>query len=177
MGGIFSGWFGRRNPRPYFDELPRLVAGKCKHLSPGLLTATAAGQTYTVQLVHVPVGCMIQPRLICSLCGRACRVVYLRGMACCYRCTSARYRTHSESPMRRSVRAALKVWRQGKTDYKRPAGKPKWQRWPTYERLSAAGNAVWPVIERDDFAPYDSLQRALTAMKPKKRSRPRKPAG
>lgn len=40
-GTIFSGWYGRRSGRPYFDELPRLAAGERKHLAPGLLTATA----------------------------------------------------------------------------------------------------------------------------------------
>lgn len=176
MGTLFSGWYGRRSAKPYFDELPRLAAGEYKHLAPGLLTVTAAGQSYTVRLVRVPSGCMTAPRLICARCGRGCKVLYLRGMACCYRCAGARYRTHSESPMRRAVRRAKKIFRRCKIEPGRPAWKPKWQRWATYDRLEAAAEAVWPIIERDDNALYDSIAR-IRDMKPKKRGRPRKAAG
>lgn len=175
-GTIFSGWYGRRSGRPYFDELPRLAAGAYKHLAPGLLTVIEAGQSYTVRLVRVPSGCMTAPRLICARCNRACRILYyFHGAACCYQCTPAIYRTHSESHARRTVRAALKVWRRCKTDYKRPEGKPRWQRWPTYEKLSAEADAVWPTIEADDHAPYAAIAK-LNAPKPK-RGRPPKAKG
>ena len=174
-GTIFSGWYGRRSGRPYFDELPRLAAGELKRHASGLLTVTAAGNIYTVRLVQIPVGCMTVPRLICSVCRRACKVVYLRGMACCCRCTNARYRSHSESPMRRAVRRAKKIFKR-KLEPGRPAWKPKWQRWATYDRLEAAADAVWPIIERDDNALHDSIAR-IRDMKPKKRGRPTKSAG
>jgi hypothetical protein len=172
-GTIFSGWYGRRSGRPYFDELPRLAAGEYKHLAPGLLTVTADAKSYAVRLVRVPSGCMTAPRLICARCGRGCKVLYLRGMACCYRCTGARYRSHSESPMRRAVRRAEAVWRQCKHDFKRPEGKPRGMRWPTYERLSAAADAVFPIIERDDNSFHDSIAR-IRDLNPKKRGRPKK---
>ncbi len=173
-GTIFSGWYGRRSGRPFFDELPRLAAGECRHLGPGWLTATAAGQTYTVQLVQVRVGCMTVPRLICASCRRPCRVLYLRHTACCCRCAGARYRSHSESPMRRAVRRAEKVWRQCKHDFKRPSAKPKWMRWPTYERLSAAAEKVFPIIEAAESAPYAGLDKLRAPRR--KRGRPRKHA-
>lgn len=171
-GNLFSGWYGRRSGRPYFDELPRIAAGEYKHLAPGLLTLTAAGQRFTVRLVRVLSGCMTAPRLICARCGRSCRVIYLRGMACCYRCTGAIYRTHSESPARRAVRRAMKIFRR-KLEPGRPAWKPKWQRWATYDRLEAAADAVLPIIERDDNAFDDAIAR-IRDLKPKKRGRPRK---
>jgi hypothetical protein len=174
-GTIFSGWYGRRSSRPYFDELPRIAASEYKHLAPGLLIVTAAGQSYSVQLVRVPSGCMTAPRLICAHCSKACRVLYGLGAARCHICTPALYRTHSESPMRRAVRAAFNVWRQCKIDYKRPARKPRWQRWPTYARLSAAAEEVFPIIDRAENAPYDAIQRMMTDMKPKKRGRCRSP--
>lgn len=174
-GTIFSGWYGRRSGRPYFDELPRLAAGEYKHLTPGLLIVTAAGQSYTVRLVRVPSGCMTAPRLICARCGKACRVLYGLGAARCHVCTPAIYRTHSESPMRRAVRRAKKIFKR-KLEPGRPAWKPKWQRWATYDRLEAAAEAVWPIIERDDNALDDSIAR-IRDMKPKKRGRPRKSAG
>lgn len=173
-GTIFSGWYGRRSGRPYFDELPRLSISDCKQFAPGLLTATAAGIRHPVELVLVPVGCMTAPRLICAACHRACRVVYLRGMACCYGCAGARYRSHSESPMRRAVRRAETVWRKCKHDFKRPSAKPKWMRWATYERLEAAADAVWPIIERDDSAPYAAVAKLRAPRR--KRGRPRKSA-
>jgi hypothetical protein len=171
-GTIFSGWFGRRSGRPYYDELPRLAAGEYKHLAPGLLIVTAAGQSYTVRLVRVPSGCMTAPRLICAACLRPCRVLYLNHAACCYRCAGARYRSHSESPMRRAVRRAERVWRLCKHDFKRPSAKPKWMRWPTYERLSVAANEVWPIIERAEGAPYAAIEKICAPRR--KRGRPRK---
>lgn len=176
-GTIFSGWYGRRCSKPYFDELPRLAAGEYRHLAPGLLTVTAAGQSYSVRLVRVSSGCMTAPRLICMRCGRACRVVYLRGMACCYRCTGAIYRTHSESPSRRTVRAALKIWRRCKIETGRPEGKPRWMRWPTFEKLSAEADAVWPIIEADDHAPYAAITKFEAKLNAPKRKRGRPPKG
>jgi hypothetical protein len=173
-GTIFSGWYGRRSMRPYFDELPRLAAGEYKHLAPGLLIVTAAGQSYTVRLVRVPSGCMTAPRLICVGCRRACRVLYLRHTACCCRCAGARYRSHSESPMRRAVRRANKVFRRWKIEPGRPAWKPKWMRWPTYERLSAEAEAVSPIIEAAESAPYAGLDKLRAPRR--KRGRPRKSA-
>jgi hypothetical protein len=179
-GTIFSGWHGRRSGKPYFDELPRLAAGDCKHLDPGLLAVTADGKDYAVRLVRIPSGCMTRPAFICASCGKHCRVVYLRGIACCYRCTGAIYRSHSESPMRRAVRRATTIWRKCETDYKRPYGKPRWQRWPTFEKLSAEAEAAWPIIERDDCAIPVALARFEASLEAKrnagkaKRGRPPK---
>ncbi len=173
-GTIFSGWYGRRSSKPYFDELPRLAAGEYKHLAPGLLILTAAGQSFTVRLVRVSSGCMTAPRLICARCGKACRVLYGLGAARCHVCTPAIYRTHSESPMRRAVRRAKKIFKR-KLEPGRPAWKPKWQRWKTYDRLEAAADAVLPIIERDDNFFHDSIAR-IRDLKPKKRGRPRKSA-
>lgn len=129
------------------------------------------GQTFTVRKIIVPIGCMEDvPRLICSKCGRTCRVVYLRDMACCYRCTGARYRTQAESPMRRAVRRAKKAFRAQKLEPGRPAWKPKWQRWETYDRLEAAADAALPIIEADENALHDEIDK-LSAPR-RKRGRP-----
>ncbi|WIM06844.1 MAG: hypothetical protein OHM77_06145 [Candidatus Nitricoxidivorans perseverans] len=173
MGGTFSGWHGRRSSRPYFDELPRLAVGDCKSHPPGPVFLTAAGRHYTARLIRIPVGFCRVPRLVCATCGRAVRVLYLRaGEGHCCRCTDARYRTTSESPSRRAVRRAEKIWRRAKIDIHRLGGKPKWMRWPTFERLQAAADAVWPIIERDDCAGYELLAR-LDAPR-RKRGRPPK---
>jgi hypothetical protein len=78
--------------------------------------------------------------------------------------------------MRRAVRRAETVCRKCKHDFKRPSAKPKWMRWATYDRLEAAAEEVFPIIERAENAPYDAIQRMMTDMKPKKRGRPRKVA-
>lgn len=171
-GTIFSGWYGRRSGRPYFDELPRLAAGELKHNAPCLLTATAGGKSYTVRLVQIPVGCMSAPRLVCASCNRPCRVLYLRHTACCCRCAGARYRSHSESPMRRAVRRAEKVFRRWKVEPGRKDWKPKWLRWSTHRRLTADAEAVSPIIEAAENAPYAGLEK-LKAPRCK-RGRPRK---
>lgn len=174
-GTIYSGWYGRRSSRPYFDELPRLAAGEYKHLAPGLLIVTSAGQSYTVRLVRVPSGCMTAPRLICARCGKACRVLYGLGAARCHVCTPAIYRTHSESPMRRAVRRAEKIFKQVRIEQGRHGWKPKWMRWATYDRLHDAADAVSPIIERAESAPYDLLAKADAPRRKRgKRGRPPK---
>lgn len=170
MGGIFSGWHGRRSSRPYFDELPRLTAGAVKGLPSGPLFLTAAGKHYTARLIRLRVGCCYSPMLVCASCGRAVRVLYLRaGGGHCYQCAGARYRTTCESPTRRAVRRAEKIVRRCPIDIHRPGGKPKWMRWPTYERLNAEADAVWPIIERDECAPYELLRKADMPRRPRGR--------
>lgn len=177
MGGILSGWYGRRSNRPYFDELPRLAIGECKELSTGPLFLSAAGKHYTARLIRLPLGCCHAPRFVCATCGRAVHVLYLfAGKGHCYQCTAAgvgaRYRTTSESPTRRAVRRAEKAFRRFKIDIHRPEGKPKWMRWPTYRKLTADADAAMPIIEHDQFAPFALLARADAPRL--KRGRPRK---
>ena len=173
MGNCLSGWYGRRSSRPYFDELPRLAVSEVKPFSPGLLAISTGGQSYRLKAIRIPIGCMTVPRFVCPACHRAVKVVYIGFRACCYRCTGARYRTQSESPSRRAVRRAERIFRRCKVESGRKEGKPKWQRWPTYERLSAEAERVFPIIEADECAPYDVLQRVMD-MKPLRRGRPRK---
>ena len=174
MGNFMSGWYGRRSARPFFDELPRIAIGD--------IPAEDAGATWllwqgaAVRVVRVPQGFGQVARLICSRCDRTCTVIYFAGAPCCYRCTGARYRSHSESPSRRALRRAKKIWRRCIIDFKRPEGKPRWQRWPTFEKLSAEADAVWPTIERAECAPYDVLQRVMD-LKPRRRGRPKNTAG
>jgi len=76
--------------------------------------------------------------------------------------------------MRRAVRRAEKIFKR-KLEPGRPAWKPKWQRWATYDWLEAAAEAVLPIIERAESAPYDLLAKAdATRRKRRKRGRPPK---
>jgi len=177
MGNVFSGWFGRRSDRPYFDELMRITIADCNQNEAGLAYFSCKGQTFTVRKIIVPIGCMAVPRLICPRCGSTCRVVYLRGMACCYRCTGARYRTQAESPSRRALRRAKKAFRARKLEPGRPAWKPKWQRWKTYDRLEAATLAALPIIEADENALHDAIDKLESKLDTPKRKRGRPPIG
>lgn len=171
MGNCFSGWHGRRSSRPYFDELPRLVAADISAGDPD--SAWIIWRGVAVRLVRVSTGCCRSPRLICARCGRVCRVIYLTAVPCCYRCTGARYRTQSESPGRRAVRRAEKILRRNRIEPGRKEWKPKWMRWPTYERLSAAAEVAAEIIMQAEEAPR-ALLRRIEAMKPRRRGRPPK---
>lgn len=161
MGNIFSGWHGRRSSRPFFDELSRITIADCKPYPPGLILFPWQGGYVAVRKILAPAGFFLEaPRLQCARCGRACTVLHGAGaVGCCKACTGARYRTQSESPSRRALRRAEKIWRRCKIEPGRKEWKPKWMRWPTYRRLAAEADAVWPIIEAADFAPYESLKR------------------
>lgn len=173
MGGYLSGWHGRRSSRPFFDEFLRITIADCKQYPPGLILLPVAEQIVAVQKILAPAGFLFDaPRLQCAKCRRACKVLYLHRAACCYRCAGARYRTQSESPSRRAYRTALKTLRKAKIEPGRKKWKPKWMRWPTYCRLTAEAEAVFPIIERVENAPYALLAK-LDAPK-RKRGRPPK---
>ena len=173
MGGYLSGWHGRRSSRPFFDELLRITIVDCKQYPPGLILLPWQGGYVTVRKIIVPSGFLaVAARLQCASCGRACKVLYLHRAACCYRCAGARYRTQSESPSRRAYRTALKTLRRAKIEPGRKKWKPKWMRWPTYCRLTAEAEAVFPIVVRAENAPYALLAK-LDAPK-RKRGRPPK---
>lgn len=161
MGNIFSGWYGKRNPRPYFDELLRITIADCKQHPPGQLLLSWQGGHATVRKILAPAGFLANaPRLQCARCRRACKLIYVRdGVACCNTCAGARYRTQAESPARRAYRAAMKALRRWKFDTSRPGGKPKWQRWPTFERREDEALAAMPAIDHIEGAPYALLER------------------
>jgi hypothetical protein len=67
----------------------------------------------------------------------------------------------------------MKIFRR-KLEPGRPAWKPKWQRWKTYDRLEAAAEEVFPIIEAAESAPYAAIAK-LSAPR-RKRGRPPKTA-
>jgi len=161
MGGYFSGWHGRRSSRPYFDELLRVTIADCKQYPPGLILLPWQGGCVAVRKIIAPAGCIADaPRLQCARCNRACKLVYISGgVACCNLCAGARYRSTCQSDLVRAYITAMKVFRRWKFDIKRPGGKPKWMRWPTFEKREAEVESVAPIIERHDFAPYILTER------------------
>jgi len=78
--------------------------------------------------------------------------------------------------MRRAVRRAKKAFRAQKLEPGRPAWKPKWQRWKTYDRLEAVVDAALPIIEADENALHDAIDK-LEARLEAKLSAPRRKRG
>lgn len=161
MGNFFSGWHGRRSSRPYFDELLRISVADCKRYPQGDILFSWRGGLVTVRKIIIPVGCIPNaPRLQCARCGTACKVLYsAAGKTCCRLCAGARYRSTSTGATTRAYIAGLKALRRCKFDLKRPGGKPKWTRWPTFERREAAALAAMPAIDHVEGAPYVILER------------------
>lgn len=161
MGNTFSGWHGRRSSRPYFDELVRISVADCKRYPAGDILFSWRGGLVTVRKIIIPVGCIQNaPRLQCARCGKACKVLYAAsGKACCRLCAGARYRSTSTGATARAYIAGLKSFRRWKFDIKRPGGKPKWMRWPTFEKREAEAFAAMPAIEHVENAPYVTLER------------------
>lgn len=158
MGSPLSGWYGRRSSRPYFDELPRLAIRNVPAEDRGATWLIWQGSA--VRLTRIPQNLGgTSLRFFCSRCNSTARVIYFAAAPCCYRCTGARYRTHSESSSRRALRAALKVFRHHKIEPGRKGWKPKWMRWPTFERRDAEAAAVFPVIEAAECFPFVAAKR------------------
>lgn len=156
MGNTFSGWHGRRSSRPYFDELPRIAIGDIPTKDADKLLWN--GVTVRLTLVPQNLGGTAL-RFFCPCCNRTVTVLYFTAAPRCYCCADARYRSHSESPSRRALRRAEKIFRQWKPESGRKDSKPKWMRWPTYWRLVDEAEAVLPIMEAAERAPYDLLKR------------------
>jgi hypothetical protein len=203
MGGFGSGWWGQRGGGLTLDDLPKIDVNKWNRegrLTPGswftvkwkeagritatvdvyvhadriALTCNAA--TQHINLLRTP-GTLggFRTWFACPYCKRRCAKLFLSGrFFACTECLGLPYQAQRESPGRRAVRRAEKIWRQCKYDFKRPAGKPRWMRWPTYERLSAVAEEVFPIIEAAENAPYAGLEKLKAPRR--KRGRPRKSA-
>ena len=202
MGGFGSGWWGKRGGGLTLDDLPKIDVNQWKRearISPGSwfsmkwtearrvtaivnvyvhadrVALTCDTVTQHINLLRTP-GTLggFRTWFACPYCKRRCAKLFLSGgFFACTECLGLPYQAQRESPGRRALRRAKKIWRKCKTDNKRPAGKPKWTRFSTFERLSAAADAAWPIIEADEIRPYDALERVRNMTLPK-RGRPRK---
>ncbi len=205
MGGFGSGWWGQRGGGLTLDDLPKIDVNEWKRegqLTPGSwfsvrwtearrvtamvdvyvyadrVALTCDHATQHVSLLRTP-GTLggFRTWFACPYCKRRCAKLFLSGrFFACTECLGLPYQAQRESPGRRAVRRAKKICRQVRIEQGRPGWKPKWQRWATYDRCHDAADAVFPIIDRAENAPYDAIQRMKTDMKPKKRGRPRKSA-
>jgi hypothetical protein len=204
MGGFGSGWWGKRGGGLTLDDLPKIdvnLWNREGQLTPGswftlkwkeagwitatvdvyvhadriALTCNAA--TQHVNLLRTP-GTLggFRTWFACPYCKRRCAKLFLSGrLFACTECLGLPYQAQRESPGRRALRRAEKIFRRNRIEPGRPSWKPKWMRWATYERLHDAVDAVFPIIEAADNAPYSLLAKLNAPRRP--RGRPKKSAG
>jgi hypothetical protein len=142
VGSIFSGNFGRRNKRPYLDELERIHLPRIVGSSEGEIAKKCAALIYRhkeedhyIAVSQARGGCFkAVARFICPLCERRCTVLYIAKSLSCYRC-AGNYRCQSESPGRRAERRAHKILSNAEFDDKRRNGKISGRRWKTHELI------------------------------------------
>jgi hypothetical protein len=201
MGGFGSGWWGKRGGGLTLDDLPKIDVNQWKRearLTPGSWFSvkwTEAGRiTATVDVyVHadqIALTCDTAPQHInllrtpgtlggfrtwfaCPYCKRRCAKLFLSGrFFACTECLGLPYQAQRESPGRRALRRAEKIFKKVRVEQGRPGWKLKWMRWATYHRLHDAADAVFPIIERAESAPYAAITKISAPRR--KRGRPRK---
>ena len=201
MGGIGSGWYGRRTSRLTVDDLRSVDIRRLSQESPLTL-----GRRYTLEWtrsgcafasialtveagrviindgdVHYPVhlgrtACGAGERMwfLCPRCRRRCCLLYQCGGYACRLCLHLAYPIEREGCHDRAERRARKILNRVRFDPHRPDGKVAWRRWKTHRRLSALANeAAMVILERDDR--LCALLRHAEGQKPKhRRGRPLK---
>ena len=157
MGGIFSGWHGKKNSRAILDETPRIRIHDHKQmLGAYYLALSCGGCSKLVGLTHTPGtlgGTVVW--FACPQCTRRCAVLYFIGAEfCCRQCTRGRYASQVESAGKRAERKAKKIIRRTGLDPSRPDGKVKWRRWPTHKRLSRLADQAAEILCAADVKLY-----------------------
>ncbi len=157
MGGILSGWHGKKSSRTILDETPRIRIHDQKWLHGAYyLTLTCRGFSKQVSLLRTPgtLGGAVT-WFACPECERHCAVLYFIGAAfCCRQCTNGRYASQVESANKRAERKARKILRRTGLDPSRPDGKVKWRRWPTHRRLSQLADQAAEILCAADMKLY-----------------------
>jgi hypothetical protein len=204
MGGFGSGWWGKRGGGLTLDDLPKIDVNKWNRegrLTPGSwftvkwkeagritatvdvyvhaesIALTCDTATQQINLLRTP-GTLggFRTWFACPYCKRRCAKLFLSGrFFACTECLGLPYQAQRESPGRRALRRAEKIFKQNRIEQGRPGWKLKWQRWSTYHRLHDAADAVFPIIERDECAIYTGLDKLRAPRR--KRGRPRKSTG
>lgn len=197
MGGINSGWFGRRTSRPTTDDYLGLDVRRLAReslLTPGCWftwTWTQRGNTvasigvqvfadrvviadghgrYSVRLEWTP--CGFGGRRVwfrCPRCGRRCCLLYHASGFPCQACLGLTWPVEREARGRRALRRAEKILRRAKVDPAREGWKPKWQRWPTHARMTAFANEAAEIIGQYEDRLYAKLRKVDAQPRPRGR--------
>lgn len=120
------------------------------------------GQDILIEWWGCPLGGK-RPWFHCPSCGKRCCHLYKENSTfACKTCLNLVWKVWHERPERRAQRSAEKVCRHVKFDFSRKGHKPKWQRWPTFERVQAEGEVALNVISRDEDRLLDILRKLKT---------------
>ncbi|SFW19129.1 hypothetical protein [Nitrosovibrio sp. Nv17] len=158
MGGIGSGWFGRRGSKLMAEDFPSVDIRKLAHeyrLTDGFILA--GNVLVDLEWVACHYGGK-RPYFKCPRCeGR--RLILYRlpsGMERkpgygCKKCLNMGNRSENEGRVDLARRRLRKLHERASYDDTRRDGKPKWMRWPTWRRLSAQmGEAAMEVFDWDE---------------------------
>jgi len=116
------------------------------------------GQSIYVEWWCCPLGGK-RPWFHCPLCSRRCCKLYKANTAfACKTCLNLVWKVWHERPERRALRRAEKVFQKVTYDFSRKGDKPKWQRWPTFERLEAEGEKALTIISSEEEKLLDKLR-------------------
>lgn len=184
MGGIGSGWFGRRSRQATIDESLALDLRRWRQQS--LLTPftcftlswASQGRSFGPVAVWVGpdrvtvgdtvIGLQWTPGSLggrrvwfsCPRCQRRCCVLYGATDIACRACLRLVYPVEREAPARRLMRRLRKTISRAKIDTSRRALKPKWQRWRTYWRLAGESERAGERLAALEDRVYEILRDA-----------------
>ena len=183
MGGIGSGWHGKRGGRLTTDDYLFIDINHFKR--EGLLTNTSFfswqwvhrckvldsinvtvkadsiiidDQDILIEWWRCPLGGK-RPWFHCPSCKRRCCKLYKANTSlfACKTCLNLVFMVWNERPKKRAIRRAEKVFQKVKYDFSRKGDKPKWLRWQTFESLEAEGEKALNVINIEEEKLHDKL--------------------
>ncbi|MDP2072269.1 hypothetical protein [Methylotenera sp.] len=101
-----------------------------------------------------------RPWFHCPSCNKRCCKLYKANTSfACKTCLNLVFKVWHERPKRRALRRAEKVFQKVKYEFNRKGDKPKWQRWPTFERLEAEAEQALNVISGEEEKLHDKLRK------------------
>ncbi|MDP2231328.1 hypothetical protein [Methylotenera sp.] len=117
------------------------------------------GQSIYIEWSSCPLG-GIRPWFHCSSCNKRCCKLYKANTSfACKTCLNLVFKVWHLRPKKRALRRADKIFRKVSFDFSRKGDKPKWQRWPTFERLEAEGEKALNVISGEEEKLLDKLRK------------------
>ena len=104
-----------------------------------------------------------RPWFHCPSCKRRCCKLYKANTSfACKKCLNLVWKVWHERSKKRALRRAEKVFQKVSFDFSRKGDKPKWQRWPTFQRLEAEGEKALTIISSEEERLHDKLRKLNT---------------
>ncbi len=120
---------------------------------------TIDGQDIFIEWWPCPLGGK-RPWFHCPSCNKRCCKLYKENTSfACKTCLNLVWKVWHLRPKKRALRRAEKVFSKVKFDFNRKGDKPKWQRWPTFERLEVEAEQALNIISSDEDRLHDKLNK------------------